>query len=58
LSLRESLRLKHSHITDGHLLLGVLREGKGLAARVIADAGIDFVDLRGEVEGRLAPPPA
>lgn len=58
LSLRESLRLKHSHITDAHLLLGVLREGRGLAARVIADAGIDFAGLRGEVERRLAPPPA
>jgi ATP-dependent Clp protease ATP-binding subunit ClpA len=49
LSLREAVRLKHDHIGSGHLLLGLLREGGGLAARIIADAGIDQNDLRAEV---------
>jgi ATP-dependent Clp protease ATP-binding subunit ClpA len=46
LSLREALRLHHNYIGTEHLLLGLLREGDGLAARVIHDAGIDFDDLR------------
>ncbi|MET8544291.1 Clp protease N-terminal domain-containing protein [Kitasatospora sp. NPDC004799] len=53
LSLRESLRLKSGEIAVGHLLLGVLREGEGLGARVIADHGLDLDTLRRAVEGRL-----
>lgn len=40
LALREAIRLKHNYITDGHILLGVLREGEGLAMKVITEAGI------------------
>ncbi|WP_406203886.1 hypothetical protein OH807_27730 [Kitasatospora sp. NBC_01560] len=50
LSLRESLRLKSGHIGIGHLLLGVLREGEGLGARVVAGHGLDFAELRRAVE--------
>jgi ATP-dependent Clp protease ATP-binding subunit ClpA len=46
LSLREALALKHKHIGTEHILLGLLREGKGLAAKVLADAGLDFAGLR------------
>jgi ATP-dependent Clp protease ATP-binding subunit ClpA len=46
LSLREALALKHNYIGTEHLLLGLLREGKGLAAKILADAGLDFVELR------------
>jgi ATP-dependent Clp protease ATP-binding subunit ClpC len=53
LSLREALRLDHKSITDSHVLLGLLREGDGLAAKVLADAGIDFADLRHTVEHEL-----
>lgn len=53
LSLRESQRLKHKHIEDGHILLGLLREGDGLAARIIADAGIDFATLRRQLEASM-----
>jgi len=53
LSLREALRLKAKRIADGHLLLGLLREGKGLAAKVMADAGIDFDVLRAEIDAQL-----
>jgi ATP-dependent Clp protease ATP-binding subunit ClpA len=49
LALREALRLKHNHIADGHLLLGILREGEGLAARILADAGVDVDALRRDI---------
>ncbi|MFE6870516.1 Clp protease N-terminal domain-containing protein [Kitasatospora sp. NPDC057692] len=50
LSLRESLRLKSGHIAVGHLVLGLLREGEGLGARVIAEHGLDFAAVRRAVE--------
>jgi ATP-dependent Clp protease ATP-binding subunit ClpA len=53
LSLREALRLKHDRIGEGHLLLGILREGDGLAAKIIADAGIGTPELRVHVEREL-----
>jgi ATP-dependent Clp protease ATP-binding subunit ClpA len=53
LSLREALALKHRHIADGHLVLGLLREGEGLAMKIIADRGIDAVELRREVTAAL-----
>ncbi|MET8626503.1 Clp protease N-terminal domain-containing protein [Kitasatospora sp. NPDC004669] len=54
LSLRESLRMKSGEIAVGHLLLGVLREGEGLGARVIADHGLDPAAVRQAVEAELA----
>ncbi|AUY49605.1 Clp protease N-terminal domain-containing protein [Streptomyces sp. CB01881] len=53
LSLRESLRLKSGHIAVGHLLLGVLREGEGLGAKVIAGHGLDAQAVRRAVEATL-----
>jgi ATP-dependent Clp protease ATP-binding subunit ClpA len=49
LSLREALRLHHKHIADGHILLGLLREGEGLAVRILVDAGVDLESLRRDV---------
>jgi hypothetical protein len=46
LSLREALHLKHRHISGEHILLGLLREGRGLGATILAGAGIDGDDLR------------
>ena len=46
LSLREAVRLKHSFIAPQHILLGILREGEGMAARILADAGVDRAALR------------
>ncbi|MFS1300461.1 Clp protease N-terminal domain-containing protein [Streptosporangium longisporum] len=53
LSLREAVNLKHNYIGDGHILLGILREGEGLAARVLKDAGVDAAALRREVVTEL-----
>jgi len=46
LSLREALALKHNYIGTEHILLGLIREGKGLAAKILADQGVDFKRLR------------
>ncbi|MGA5821427.1 Clp protease N-terminal domain-containing protein [Kitasatospora sp. NPDC094028] len=54
LSLREALRLKSGEIALGHLLLGLIREGDGLGARVIADHGLDLPAVRRAVEAALA----
>ena len=53
LALRESLALKHRHIADGHILLGLLRDGEGLAMKVLADRGVDPVELRRELTATL-----
>ena len=50
LALREALHLGHRHIGTEHILLGLLREGDGLAAQVLREAGIDLRDLRRRVE--------
>lgn len=46
LSLREAVRLKDNHIGSEHVLLGLIREGDGLAAKIITEAGISLEDLR------------
>ncbi|GII80164.1 Clp protease [Sphaerisporangium rufum] len=46
LSLREAVNLRHDHIGTGHILLGMIREGQGLAARVLVDLDVDLQELR------------
>ncbi|MDF5754649.1 Clp protease N-terminal domain-containing protein [Spongiactinospora sp. TRM90649] len=46
LSLREAIRLKHNHIADGHIMLGLIREDDGMAMRIITEAGISGETLR------------
>ncbi|GIJ81335.1 Clp amino terminal domain-containing protein, pathogenicity island component [Micromonospora phaseoli] len=53
LSLREAVRLRHKHIGTEHILLGLLREGNGLAALVLTEAGVDLADTRRRVEAAL-----
>jgi ATP-dependent Clp protease ATP-binding subunit ClpA len=53
LSLRETLAMKQKAITDGHIALGLIREGQGLAMRVVADRGIDGQQLAGEIRTAL-----
>lgn len=54
LALREALRLKHRRISSGHVLLGLLREHDGVAALVLADAGVDLTALRDDVTRRIS----
>jgi ATP-dependent Clp protease ATP-binding subunit ClpA len=53
LGLREALRLKQRSIADGHLLLGILREGEGLAAQVLDVAGVDLAAVRADLDHGL-----
>jgi ATP-dependent Clp protease ATP-binding subunit ClpA len=53
LSLREALRLKHNFIAPEHIALGMLREGQGLGARILADANVDFDKLRADLTRSL-----
>ncbi|HEY7225401.1 MAG TPA: Clp protease N-terminal domain-containing protein [Micromonosporaceae bacterium] len=53
LALREAIRLRHTTIGTEHLLLGLIREGQGLAARILADAGVDPAALRRDIEASL-----
>lgn len=46
LSLREALQLGHNYIGTEHLLLGVLRDGDGVAMQVLARLGVDPGTLR------------
>lgn len=49
LSLREALRLGHNSIGTEHVLLGLLREGRGLGVKVLTERGIDVATLRQRV---------
>lgn len=55
LALREAIRLHERHLGTEHLLLGLIREGEGLGARILVDNGIGLDDLRGAVLARLDP---
>ncbi|MDE3113920.1 MAG: HIT domain-containing protein [Chloroflexota bacterium] len=46
----EAIRLNHDHIGPEHLLLGLIREGEGIAARVLESLGIDLSRARRDVE--------
>ena len=53
LSLREAIRLKHNFIAPEHIMLGMLRDGNGLAIQILADAGVDLDKLRADVTRSL-----
>ncbi|HCB37674.1 MAG TPA: NDP-hexose 4-ketoreductase [Acidimicrobiaceae bacterium] len=49
LSLREALQLGHNYIGTEHILLGLLREGEGVAAQVLVKLGADLSKVRQQV---------
>jgi ATP-dependent Clp protease ATP-binding subunit ClpA len=49
LSLREALQLGHNYVGTEHILLGLIREGEGVAAQVLARFGADHARLREQV---------
>jgi ATP-dependent Clp protease ATP-binding subunit ClpC len=49
LSLREATQLGHNYIGTEHLLLGLLREGEGVAAQVLVKLGADLSRVRQQV---------
>ena len=49
LSLREALQLGHNYIGTEHILLGLIREGEGVAAQVLTKLGADLSRVRQQV---------
>ncbi|MFO6451901.1 MULTISPECIES: ATP-dependent Clp protease ATP-binding subunit [unclassified Aeromicrobium] len=49
LSLREALQLGHTYIGTEHILLGLIREGEGVAAQVLVKLGADLNRVRQQV---------
>jgi ATP-dependent Clp protease ATP-binding subunit ClpA len=49
----EAQRLRHNYIGTEHLLLGMLREGESVAARVLNSAGVDLTNARDAVESMI-----
>jgi ATP-dependent Clp protease ATP-binding subunit ClpC len=56
LSLREALSLKHNYIGTEHILLGLVRENEGVAARILLDFDADAENIRNEIMSVLSGP--
>ncbi len=52
-SREEAMRLGHDSIGVEHLLLGIIREGEGIAVKMIVSAGINIKELRKKLEANL-----
>ena len=46
LSLREALQLGHNYIGTEHILLGLIREGEGVASKVLSELGVELSEVR------------
>lgn len=55
LSASEARGLGHSYVGTEHILLGLLREGEGIAARVLENLGVDLDEARYEIMKTLDP---
>jgi hypothetical protein len=53
LSLREALQLGDGYIGTGHLLLGLIHQGDGVAVQILGNLGADLKDLRARVTEEL-----
>src|SRR5213083_1921643 len=56
LALREALSLGHNYIGTEHILLGLVRENEGVAARILLDFDADYDKIRNEVIRMLSGP--
>ena len=50
LAQEEAQRFQHNYIGTEHLLLGLVREGEGVAAKVLANLGVELNKVRSAVE--------
>ena len=57
LAMAEARELRHSYVGTEHLLLGLIREGSGIAAQVLLEFGVDRDKARGESLRLLGPGP-
>jgi ATP-dependent Clp protease ATP-binding subunit ClpC len=55
LATSEARSLNHSYVGTEHILLGLLREGEGIAARVLENMGVDLEEAREEIMAMLDP---
>jgi ATP-dependent Clp protease ATP-binding subunit ClpA len=53
LSLREALHRNDDYIGAEHILLALIREGDGLAAKILTDAGLSLAELRARLDSEL-----
>jgi ATP-dependent Clp protease ATP-binding subunit ClpC len=53
LAQEEAQRLRHNFIGTEHLLLGLVREGEGVAGKVLTSSGVDLEQARKAVEDRI-----
>jgi len=51
----EANRLQHDYIGTEHLLLGIVREGEGIAAKVLSKLDLDFEQIQSAVESLVGP---
>jgi len=56
LALREALSLGHNYVSTEHILLGLVRENEGVAARILLDFDADAEKIRSEIIRRLSSP--
>jgi ATP-dependent Clp protease ATP-binding subunit ClpC len=57
LSKEEAKRFNHDYIGTEHILLGLIREGEGVAAAVLQNLGLSLENIRQEVEKSIQPGP-
>lgn len=57
LAKEEARKLNHDYIGTEHILLGLISEGEGVAAAVLTTLGLDFEEIRSEVENLVQPSP-
>lgn len=55
LSREEAIRLGHDYIGTEHLLLGIIREGEGLAVKILKNLGTDLYKLKKSIEDTVKP---
>ncbi len=54
-SKEEAMRLGHDYIGTEHLLLGIIKEGEGIAIKILQNLGVDLNKLRKAIEDSTAP---
>ena len=54
-SREEALRLGHDYIGTEHFILGLIREGEGVAIRILQNLNIDLSELRKSIENSIHP---
>jgi ATP-dependent Clp protease ATP-binding subunit ClpC len=57
LSLREAIQLGHNYIGTEHILLGLVREGEGVACQVLVKLGVELPKVRARVQQLVAESP-